>query len=218
MGFRLTAHFAAGLLFLIPGHLVSAQTIGQDIPAITIFVYNTAHVSQSDLARSEQEASMIFRETGIPTKWIDCSTSPPQVCHQPLGAHQFVLHIVPSGKTSTDAVMGVAFLGPDGIGRYSDVFFTRIEQMHRDSGASTARLLGSVAAHEIGHLLLGSHSHSATGIMSARWNKQELQRIDRGYLRFTSEQAARMRSRLAGDDGLELAGADNVRYASTGTK
>jgi hypothetical protein len=31
-------------------------------------------------------------------------------------------------------------------------------------------MLGSVMAHEIGHLLLGSHAHAISGIMRGHWS------------------------------------------------
>ena len=219
MGFRLRTYIRGGLLFLISGHLVSEQslavkTIDQQTPAITVFVYNSARVSSPDLARSEQEAGTIFRQAGIASAWVDCTGSSADICHHPAGPNQFVLHIVPGGQTSTDAVFGVAFLGPDGIGKYSDVFYNRIEQMHRDFGTSPAQLLGTVAAHEIGHLLLGSNSHSLTGVMSPRWNRQELERVGMGRLGFSAEQSSRMRARIEDEHN----SGDHAQFASTGTK
>ena len=51
-------------------------------------------------------------------------------------------------------------------------------------------------AHELGHLLLGSNAHSSTGIMRAHWQGEELHRLSRGSLEFTSEQADHMRGKL----------------------
>jgi hypothetical protein len=213
MGFTLKAYLGSGLLFLIPGPLLSAGTIDQNNAEITIFVYNTARVSLPDLSLAEQQASMIFRQTGIVTAWVNCSAASLKGPCRPSGPSQFILHIVAHGKTSSDTVFGVAFLGTDGTGKYSDVFRDRIEKLHRDSGISPARLLGTVAAHEIGHLLLGSRSHSATGLMSAHWREEELRRVSMGGLRFTSEQASRMRARI--DDWQK--GGDNLQVARTGS-
>lgn len=197
MGFTRKAFLLTRFLFLMCAHFVAAQTVAQDRPEITILVFNSARVLPADLARSEQQGAMIFREADINTVWVDCAAgSAEQACHQPPGPNQFVLHIVPRGQTSTDTVFGMAFLGDEDMGKYTNVFYDRIEQLHRDSGASPAGLLGTVAAHEIGHLLLGSNSHSSTGIMAARWEKEELQRLSMGCLRFTPEQASRMRSRI----------------------
>jgi hypothetical protein len=212
MGFRLKAYLASAL-FLILGHLLPAATSDQNKSEITILVYNTARVPLADLDLAEQQATMVFRQSGIATGWVNCSAPSPKDNCRPAGPSQFILHIVAHGKTSSDAVFGVAFLGTDGTGRYCDVFYDRIEKLHRDSGASPARLLGTVAAHEIGHLLLGSHSHSATGLMSAHWREEELRRVSMGGLRFTSEQASRMRARI--DDWQK--GGDRLQVARTGS-
>jgi hypothetical protein len=91
----------------------------------------------------------------------------------------------------------MSFLGPDGTGVYSDAFYDRIQQMHRNSGVGEARLLGTVIAHEIGHLLLGPHAHSLAGIMCAHWHKEELRLIGIGCMGFTPDQSVRMRARIA---------------------
>jgi hypothetical protein len=197
MGFTGKTRLASGLCLLIlghlmPGHAVWAGTIEQNKQEITIFVYNSARVSVADLALAERQASMIFREAGIATGWVNCLGGEYKAC-RPSGPTQFVLHIVAHGKTSTNAVFGLAFLGTDGKGRYCNVFYDRIEKMEADSGTNAARLLGTVAAHEIGHLLLGSQSHSAMGLMSAHWGPAELRRVGSGGLKFTTEQAGHMR-------------------------
>jgi len=55
-------------------------------------------------------------------------------------------------------------------------------------------ILGDVVAHEIGHLLLGSRAHSATGIMRGWWDRAQLQRALTGRQLFTPEQSARIRA------------------------
>jgi hypothetical protein len=52
-------------------------------------------------------------------------------------------------------------------------------------------------AHEIAHLLLGTNSHSAEGIMRAQWQKEELVSATKGELLFTARQAQAMRQRLS---------------------
>jgi hypothetical protein len=117
-------------------------------------------------------------------------------CHRLLDPNEFMMHIVSNGRTSSDTVFGVAFLAEDGGGKYSDVFFDRIEDAHRASGTSTAGLLAAVTAHELGHLLLGSHAHSPLGIMSPHWGREDLRRISMGSLRFTTDQSSRMMLRI----------------------
>ncbi len=96
----------------------------------------------------------------------------------------------------TDTAFGVAFLGIDGTGKYSDVFWDRCESMHRASGVNAATLLGTIAAHEIGRLLLRSNAHSAIGIMAPHWEQEQLRHAGMGSLLFTPQQSVRMRTRI----------------------
>jgi len=93
-------------------------------------------------------------------------------------------------------VFGEAFLGDDGTGKYADIFFNRVQAASGTPELDTAQLLGAVTAHELGHLLLGSRSHSAYGIMKPLWQKECLRRIWMGSLLFTREQAQAMQRRI----------------------
>ena len=52
-------------------------------------------------------------------------------------------------------------------------------------------ILGCVIAHELGHLLLGSNSHSDEGIMQPRWDPNQVRQLMMGTLLFTPEQSKR---------------------------
>jgi hypothetical protein len=54
-------------------------------------------------------------------------------------------------------------------------------------------ILGCVIAHEIGHLLLGLNSHSASGIMQGNWERGQIRKAMTGTLLFTPEQAKLIR-------------------------
>jgi hypothetical protein len=107
------------------------------------------------------------------------------------------VRVVPRSRLATDEVFGVAFLSARGEGCYSDIFYDRVTELHFDWNVSLADTLGNVMAHELGHLLLGSNSHSGMGIMRAHWQSEELRRLSRGGLWFTSEQADRMTGKLS---------------------
>jgi hypothetical protein len=162
-------------------------------------VLNRVKLSQEMIKDTEAEAARIFRSAGIHIRWIDCSKG--DACHHVPGIDEYVLSIVPDGKTSSDLVYGLAFLGPSGEGKYSDIFFRRVEAAAASSGENVARFLGTVAAHELGHLLLGSNAHTYEGVMSAVWKQQTLRRMDMGSLLFTREQATLMRTRPASEGG-----------------
>ena len=87
-------------------------------------------------------------------------------------------------------------LSPEGTGYYSYVFQDRVEQLARDSHANRSEILGHVAAHEIGHLLLGSNAHSQMGIMCANWYGRQLRSAAMGTLLFTPQESQLIRAKL----------------------
>lgn len=169
---------------------------------IAVRVLNHAGIARSELIGAESEAARIFRAAGVEIRWVNCLSGG---CYGTLGANEFVLNIVPDGKTSNDLVFGVAFLGPSGEGKFADVFFRRIEAACGSNRQNIWRMLATVAAHELGHLLLGSHAHSSAGIMMPIWAEGTVHRVEIGTLLFTSDQANLMRERIVGN-GLLLAG------------
>jgi hypothetical protein len=196
------------LLWLLSQTIFAAVSEALGTPVITVLVNDSANVSPAILNQAELEAARIFRSAGIDISWVNCpggSATAEDTCREVPGANQFVLHIVPSGTTSTDLVFGVAFLAEDGSGTYCNVFFDRVDEARHSVGTNESQLLGTVAAHELGHLLLGSHAHSAWGIMAPVWKAEGLRQIGMGTLLFLPEQSALMRARI-GRAGVTLAG------------
>lgn len=165
---------------------------------ITVLVNNSARVSPSVLGRSEAEAERIFRAAGIQVNWVECQSSrfSEGLCSRVPSANQFVIHLVPTGRTSKDSVFGVAFLGENGTGKYCDVFFDRVENANNYFGHSEPELLGTVMAHELGHLLLGSQAHFSEGIMRPVWDAHSLPGIGMGKFLFTRRQVSLIKQRF----------------------
>jgi len=188
------------VLGLIAG--LARQMWGEPKPAtsrqIMILVFDHDSLARSVDVEAEREARGIFRRAGLDILWRNCSvpaeTRDP-ACYKMPGPNQFVVTIVAHSKQPTGDVFGVAFLDDNGQGKYTDVFFDSVNSLHRDTGANLGRLLGAVAAHEIGHLL-GCKFHSMWGIMSAHWQQDHLRRLERGALLFTPEQALRMQAQV----------------------
>lgn len=196
MGFRRSAECMAAVLLL--GTLATAESGQKARPRITVLINNTARVSESILAASESEAAAVFRVAGIKVEFAECNgqITMQNICSQVPGVDQFVVHMVATGRTSSDSVFGVAFLGENGTGKYCDVFFDRIERANQNFGSGVPALMGTVMAHELGHLLLGSQSHSSQGIMRAVWDVRSLQGIGIGRFLFTRKQAVLIKERL----------------------
>lgn len=178
---------------------VAVARVGQNGSIeITVIVNNSVRMNVFVLRQAESEASRIFAFSGIQIHWLECApalrTEDP--CRRIPGENEFFADIVRTGQTSLDSTFGVAFLGQDGNGKYCDIFFDRIQETAQTTRTGVGHLIATVIAHEVGHLLLGSHSHSSFGIMMPHWSQEELRRIAMGNLLFSKEEVRRMTMRL----------------------
>ncbi|HLW78012.1 MAG TPA: hypothetical protein VKU44_00295, partial [Terriglobia bacterium] len=150
------------------------------------------------------ETSTTFAKAGIEVGWVDCPLADWQTrdypaCAPTLGLTDFVLNLLPEPMARrakfADTTFGFACVSADG-GRpfLAAVFWDRVERASRDQSIAAYQILGAAMAHEIGHLLLGSMSHSRTGLMRANWGPPELETVARGCLLFTLEQCRQMRA------------------------
>jgi len=170
----------------------SAQTYADNTPQVVVSVYNDAGVSANALAEAEEKAARIFARAGVRITWTTCSD-----CDRFEWPNSLSVRIVPGSPRSTQEIFGMAFLSAEGTGCYTDVFYERAEKLQSAWNVNLSDTLGAVMAHEIGHLLLGSNSHTPAGIMRARWESQELNRMARGNLLFTESQSDQMRAKLS---------------------
>jgi hypothetical protein len=180
----------------------------EPVSKITARVYNYAQVAPKTLTEAKKEASRIFHEADIESRWLDCRLSMtdsegyPDCQQEPFGPTDLVLRILPRSMARRQAfpskTFGFALSCPPGEGGFiGNVFYDRIEELAQWGQISHLEALGHVMAHEIGHLLLGSGSHSAKGIMRAQWNHDDLQCASQGSLRFTQEQSRRMHANIS---------------------
>ena len=193
----------------------AAAQRGEENGQVRVLVYNNARISAGQLEKAGAETTRIFRSAGIELVWINCTANVESLaCRNASRSKGLIMRVVSNGKSGGDYVYGDAFLAEDGSGKYADIFFDHIVSTHHDFGVNEARLLGAVAAHEIGHLLLGLGAHSTTGIMSPIWANAQIQKMEKGGLLFTPMQAMRMREHVwqsefeVDDRGLDRASVD----------
>lgn len=173
----------------------------KDNPQVTVFVNDSANAPEQIVLAAERNAGRIFHNAGVEVEWLNCSAQDGNRSHTQCRDNRMspglVVRIIPHARTLGDDIFGVSFVDHDS-GTYADLFFEPIEQLHQQNRAiSLAPILGDVLAHELGHLLLGSNAHSRDGIMQPHWTREQLHRVAMGQMRFSKEQAARMRTRIA---------------------
>ena len=91
----------------------------------------------------------------------------------------------------------------------ASVYYDQVLHLAKNDNAGKLELpiiLGTVVAHEIGHLLLDSNSHSATGIMQPQWGPESIRQAMIGNLVFTHEQAKLIQSEAQKRMRLHMAG------------
>ena len=194
-------------------------TITSLSPEVSISVHDYADVPTALLAAAEVQAREIFRHAGLETVWLNCSPKlereklEPGSCYFSDTTH-LTLKISPRAMNAQFRnrrdVLGTAYPDEKGTGYFAYVFYDRIQELAQRRRLGHA-LLADVMTHEIGHLLLGSTSHSASGIMCAHWNYEELRNVSEGAMSFVPAQSRVMRDQLHAHQSERLEQAPDAR-------
>jgi hypothetical protein len=149
------------------------KTKGKPDLKITLRTYDYAELPAGLLSRALNLTEIIFGNAGVVVAPILCTQDKfPAACKQSPDPLNIALRIVPKPVPGADfGTVGYA------SGPYVTVNFSRVEKLADGSDVLLVRILGCVAAHELGHVLLGPDSHSAEGIMAADWTVQELELV-----------------------------------------
>ena len=199
---------AVGLIGIVG--FASAETgfAGENDPSstITVQIYNYSQASPALLAGAEREAGRILGMAGLRAVWLECplgrsTTGPQRSCQKAPDATDLRLRVLaaPVQNKFQDTVFGFA-VHPVLASVYYDYALRRAKS--DDAEFETPIILGCAIAHELGHLLLGTNSHSDKGIMQPRWEPNQVRQLMMGTLLFTAEQSnlvreqARIRMRL----------------------
>ena len=169
-----------GILTIFAASRASAQdgpvaTSEQREPTIVLHVVNYAAVPAVVLTQAMKRVETVYDFIGVRIVWLEGHAILRQ--HQDDGLHLSILLLSPdmslkkiSAGGIADKVLGQAHL-PSGR---AHIFCERIASAHSDRNL-IAVTLGSVIAHEVGHLVLPKIGHSPHGIMSAAMDLQTTQ-------------------------------------------
>ena len=170
---------------------------------ITIRIRDYAQANPRVLEYAEKVAGDLLRKADVEARWIDCpiGSSGTGVCSSPLSTLDFVVNLLP--RTMSDharfagGVLGSAIEGAgDNFGFIASVFYDLAKERALEHQVDFGELLGDAVAHELGHLLLGTNSHSGRSLMSAFWSGNQFRLAAQGGLEFSSAEVKRIETAM----------------------
>ena len=189
-------YFSLMLLAAFPGLCTSTSLL-------RIHVYDYVTISPALITFGETEAARLFAPAGIRIQWINCRMGA-QSCPDEWIPGDLRLNITRENmpRLSPKAFGATIWHGRDVS---ATILYDRVAAARR--GGATFTILGKTITHEIGHLLLGPDSHSATGIMRPLWNTSDFDFEHEPLWFFTSTQRCAIRSEVAQHSAAALSAA-----------
>ncbi len=147
-----------------------------------------------------QVAGSVLAAAGIQLTWLACDPGFEAAgCPAPLERHELALRLVrlPAPDAGGTVTLGYSLINPlDRPGALATIYVDRASRLAGQGALDLPTVLGRAAAHEIGHLLLGTNRHSNVGVMRATWSPADLLRNRPGDWAFTVEEADRLQRAL----------------------
>jgi hypothetical protein len=163
---------------------------------ITVRVYDLYGLPPDQRDKALALAGETLAQANVEARWIDCSRDAQGVvapqCLAVLGPGEMVLRIMDRTARGKH-ILGTAIVQDGGPNVVASIYAASAQERSLKSGVPITMLLGRVTAHEIGHLLLGTNSHTRSGLMRASWDL----RVPHAFeWRFTVADAEKIRSRM----------------------
>ena len=179
-----------------PASVMADENCGQlptdsAVPSVQVFAVNDARVPVGVLHRVQAEVSRIFDTIGVVVTW-----APAWPCD---GQRTLVVRITAREMPETmvsPSTLGITPSNPGERGTLAYVFYARVAQASEKYSASIDTILAVTIVHELGHMLMPYGSHAKSGVMSAQWNESHFRLASCGFLLFTPDVAALIRSGL----------------------
>jgi hypothetical protein len=148
-----------------------------------------------------KHAGRVLIQAGVELNWFDClvpQDQQPVSCAEPPKVNDIVVKVarremLREGAVEAKACALAALLDPQRGRGYAVLVYDTAARIAETEKLPTGLVLGHVAAHEIGHLLLPARGHSRTGIMHEVLRRTQWKRAAHGQLLFTTMQGRMIR-------------------------
>jgi hypothetical protein len=154
---------------------------------LTVVVYDHAHLNAQTLAAAERTTSAIFERASVQVVWRErlAYAAERHDVLAPEDPATLVVKLQPESEATRYGVRAVC--GGIGFDSGAIIFMRRFD----------ATWLSHIMAHELGHMLLGPHAHSVTGIMRGILLPEDWVKAAQGTLGFTRSQNQQIRRWIA---------------------
>jgi hypothetical protein len=164
---------------------------------VIVRLYGAQLIDADVLLRAQSVVQAIFERSGVVVEWRRCPESlTVDGCATAPAPHEVAARLLRGPASVSADSCGVALVPHSGAGHFLSVFVDCVRTAADRMRVAESMLLGSVLAHEIGHLLLGTNSHGAIGLMQAQPRAIDWERASRGALAFTPDEGSRLRAAL----------------------
>ncbi len=194
-GLILATMFFGGLNL---GAKAADRPIGEARLKLRLLAYVPGTNSSTDTMK--EKLVSIFAESGIQASWLECTRNGEATgdsrCAETLSVNEVYVRIVP-GEAWRESVLAPSTLGfAAPRGSLVTVFYGRAQELSGPGRANTGQVLGYVAAHELGHIILGAGAHTNRGLMQACWTRKTAREMLHGQLTFSNQQAELLKTHL----------------------
>jgi hypothetical protein len=166
---------------------VSAAAIQTPQPVAANVCVSRNEIAPIDATPAEAIASRLFARIGVALHWPRAGHNcPAEAIVVSLATH------TPEGLLPHALAYALPYEGT-----HIRVFLDRIHRVSIDCPSLEGPLLAHVLAHEITHILQGLSVHSASGVMKARWDQEDYDKMTGGGLAFTPEDVILIRNGMA---------------------
>jgi hypothetical protein len=181
------------------GHQSDAQ-IASERASFTVDIRDFALVPRFDITKALAQVNAIFDSAGIrPVFRIERVSKSGTWSNRPLPGKVITVHIYPQlmdDRVVADSEVLGAVPGAASGGRLAYVFSSRVAVIAKRNASDYGTLLGTVLAHEIGHVLLSGEPHSRVGLMQPLCDGKQILGAALGTPTFTPAQTADIKNRL----------------------
>jgi hypothetical protein len=170
--------------------------------SVSVWIYDYAGTDRETLHDAKARASKILERADIAVQWVDCPLSAAERdsypgCKPELHPVRLVVRLragmPPDQGARARSAFGFAHVPHSGgPGFLADVYLPGADLLAGGDTRERGSMLGHLIAHELGHLLLGTTRHAASGIMRSPFTSREIERARHGALLFNTEEARRL--------------------------